>query len=356
MVFFDHTRQSQLAQARIAQPGSYKTVGALVEAGLVPPAERETLAAVAENYAIAVTPHIADLIDRGDGNDPIARQFIPSAQELAATPDELADPIGDHTHSPVKGIVHRYPDRVLLKALHACPVYCRFCFRREQVGPGGESLSDGELEAALGYIRDHPAIWEVILTGGDPLMLSPRRLGAILDALEAIPHVATLRIHSRVPIAEPSRIGPALLAVLARRKPLWIAVHANHPRELSDAAKAACSELIRAGATLLGQTVLLRGVNDDPAILENLFRAMVAERIKPYYLHHPDLAPGTAHFRLPIAQGQAIVRSLRGRLSGLAQPTYVLDIPGGAGKVPIGPNMVEPEGIRDSAGRLHAYG
>jgi lysine 2,3-aminomutase len=350
MVFSDHTRQSRIAQER-----SFRTVQALIEAGLAPAAGREALEAVAERYAIAVTPVVAALIDRDDDSDPIARQFIPSAAELLTSPDELADPIGDTTHSPVKGIVHRYPDRVLLKALHACPVYCRFCFRREQVGPGGEMLSESELEAAIAYISGHPAIWEVILTGGDPLMLSPRRLGAILDALEAIPHVATLRIHSRVPIAEPGRVGPALLAVLNRRKPLWIAVHANHPRELTEAARMACGELVRVGATLLGQTVLLRGVNDDPAVLETLFRAMVAQRIKPYYLHHPDLAPGTAHFRLSIGQGQAIVRALRGRLSGLAQPTYVLDIPGGAGKVPIGPNMVEPGGVRDPAGRLHAY-
>jgi lysine 2,3-aminomutase len=350
MVFLDHTRQS-----RIAQEGSFRTVRALVDAGLVPPAEQDALERVAERYAVAVTPHIAGLIDPNDAADPIARQFVPSTDELVTAPDELADPIGDGAHSPVKGIVHRYPDRVLLKALHVCPVYCRFCFRREQVGPGGEMLSESELETAIAYISSHPAIWEVILTGGDPLMLSPRRLGAILDALEAIPHVATLRIHSRVPIVEPARIGPALLAVLNRRKPLWIAVHANHPRELTEAAQSACAALVRVGATLLGQTVLLRGINDDPAILEALFRAMVAGRIKPYYLHHPDMAAGTAHFRLSIREGQAIVRALRGRLSGLAQPTYVLDIPGGAGKVPIGPNMVEPGGVRDSAGRLHPY-
>jgi lysine 2,3-aminomutase len=348
--------QDHTAQSGISQEVTLRTVRALEERGLTAPVERTALDRVADRYAIAVTPHIADLIDPRDIDDPIARQFVPDIRELASTPDELTDPIGDHAHSPVKGIVHRYPDRVLLKALHACPVYCRFCFRREQVGPGGDVLNDEELEAAIGYIRSNPAIWEVILTGGDPLMLSPRRLGRILDALEAIPHVATLRIHSRVPIAEPARIGPALLAALARRKPLWIAIHANHPRELTDAAKAACKKLVKVGATLLGQTVLLRGVNDDPAILEALFRAMVAERIKPYYLHHPDLAPGTAHFRLPIAEGQAIMRTLRGRLSGLAQPTYVLDIPGGAGKVPIGPNMVENGGVRDSAGRLHAYG
>ena len=339
-----------------AQEPTLRTVPQLLAAGLVSADCATDLQAVSGRYAVAITPEIARIIDRDDPNDPIARQFVPSAEELETMPDELADPIGDGVHSPVKGIVHRYPDRVLLKALHACPVYCRFCFRREQVGPGRDMLSETEIDAAIGYIRSNPEIWEVILTGGDPLMLSPRRLGRLLDALEAIPHVATLRIHSRVPIVEPARIGPALLAVLTRRKPLWIAIHANHPRELTDAAKAACKRLADAGAILLGQTVLLRGVNDDARVLESLFRAMVTERIKPYYLHHPDLAPGTSHFRLPIVEGQALMRSLRGRLSGLAQPTYVLDIPGGAGKVPIGPNMVEPEGVRDPAGRLHLYG
>jgi lysine 2,3-aminomutase len=348
-------RVNDTRESLITQEGSLRSVPALAAAGLIHESQAAGLRGVAARYAVAITPDMARIIDAGDPDDPIARQFVPTAAELITTPDERADPIGDDAHSPVKGIVHRYPDRVLLKALHACPVYCRFCFRRERVGPGGEMLSDDELRAAIAYIADHPAIWEVILTGGDPLMLSPRRLGALLDALEAIPHVATLRIHSRVPVVEPSRIGPALLAVLARRKPLWIAIHSNHPRELTEAAKAACRSLVGAGATLLGQTVLLRGVNDDPAILEALFRAMVAERIKPYYLHHPDLAPGTAGFRLSIAEGREIMRSLRGRLSGLAQPTYVLDIPGGAGKVPIGPDMVEPGGVRDSAGRLHPY-
>jgi lysine 2,3-aminomutase len=346
----NHTRESAIMQEILLQK-----VPDLASAGLIREADAVMLDAVTRRYAMAITPDMVRIIDPADPNDPIARQFVPSVSELMTTPDELGDPIGDRAHSPVKGIVHRYPDRVLLKPLHACPVYCRFCFRREQVGPGGEALGADELEAALDYIRSNSAIWEVILTGGDPLMLSARRLGAILDALEAIPHVATLRIHSRVPIVDPSRIGQDLLAMLDRRKPLWIAVHSNHPRELTEAAKAACRALSRAGAGLLGQTVLLRGVNDDPATLEALFRAMVAERIRPYYLHHPDLAPGTAHFRLSIEEGRAIVWALRGRLSGLAQPTYVLDIPGGAGKVPIGPNMVEPGGIRDPAGRLHAY-
>jgi lysine 2,3-aminomutase len=332
-----------------------RTISDLIGLGLVEATEKAALEKVAARYAVAVTPDMAHLIDSTDPADPIGLQFLPSTEELLTTSDERADPIGDSAHAPVKGIVHRYPDRVLLKPLHACPVYCRFCFRREQVGPGGEVLDDGELAAAIDYIRSHPAIWEVILTGGDPLILSPRRLGRILDALEAIPHVQTLRIHSRVPVVEPARITDELIGVLSRKTALWIAIHANHPRELTDAAKQACARLTQAGASLLGQTVLLRGVNDDASVLEALFRGMIAMRIKPYYLHHPDLAPGTARFRLSIEEGQAIMQILRGSLSGLAQPTYVLDIPGGFGKVPIGPNSLEPDGVRDSAGRLHAY-
>ncbi len=351
MPLADHTRQS-----RISQEITLRSITALVDAGLVAASNADVLEPVAERYAVAVTPHVTSLIDRKNPDDPIARQFIPSEHELRSAPEELSDPIGDQALSPIKGIVHRYPDRVLLKPLHACPVYCRFCFRREQVGPGGDVLTESELEAALDYIRARPAIWEVILTGGDPLMLSPRRLGRILDALEDIPHVANLRIHTRVPMVDPARIAPSMQAVLRRRKPLWIAVHANHPNEFAPAAKTALARLTEAGASLLGQTVLLHGINDDADILESLFRAMVGERIKPYYLHHPDLAAGTAHFRVTIERGQAIMRTLRGRLSGLAQPTYILDIPGGAGKVPIGPNMVEAGGVRDSAGRFHAYG
>jgi lysine 2,3-aminomutase len=333
--------------------GTLRSAAALAAAGLVDEARVAGIAAVAARYPIAVTPTVAALIDPAESDDPVAAQFIPHPDELVITPRERADPIGDHTHTAVKGIVHRYPDRVLLKPLHACPVYCRFCFRREQVGPGGEALSDTELDAALDYIRAHGEIWEVIVSGGDPLMLSPRRMAFILDALEAIPHVATIRIHTRVPVVDPARVSETMLRALTREKPLWIAIHANHPRELSEPAKAACRALTRAGATLLGQTVLLRGVNADPDVLEALFRAMVALRIRPYYLHHPDLAPGTARFRLSIEDGQAIVRALRFRLSGLAQPTYVLDIPDGAGKVPIGPSWLEAGGVRDTRGHFH---
>ena len=311
--------------------------------------------------AISLTPEMAALIDRGDlAGDPIARQFVPSVRETEIAPEELPDPIGDEARSPVKGIVHRYPDRVLLKPLHVCPVYCRFCFRREKVGPGGEALTADELAAALAYIRNRPEIWEVILTGGDPLMMSPRRLADLIAALDAIDHVAVIRIHSRVPIVDPGRVTDEIVAALKpRRAPVWLAVHCNHARELAPVTRAALARLADTGIPLMGQTVLLAGVNDDAATLEQLMRALVSARVKPYYLHHPDLVRGTGHFRVPIARGQALMVALRARLSGLAQPTYVLDVPGGHGKVPIGPAYLgdDPDAlmVRDVFGETHRY-
>jgi lysine 2,3-aminomutase len=332
----------------------------LIEAGLVPPARAAEITAVAERFAVAITPDMAVLIEQRE-NDPIARQFLPSASELATSPEELADPVGDRRLSPVKGIVHRYPDRVLLKPNHVCPVYCRFCFRREQVGPMGESLDAKALEAALDYVRDRPEIWEVIVTGGDPFLLSPRRVGRIVRALDAIPHLGVIRFHTRVPIAEPGRVSAALVRALDAEKALYVAIHANHPRELGDGARAACLRLARAGIPLLGQSVLLKGVNDDAETLTALFRAMVTARIKPYYLHHPDLARGTSQFRPSLSEGRALMRALRGRVSGLCQPTYVLDLPGGHGKVPVGPSYAERGEaeadwrIEDPWGDGHAY-
>ncbi|MCJ9753376.1 lysine-2,3-aminomutase-like protein [Neorhizobium sp. BETTINA12A] len=340
---------------------SLKTPEDLAAAGLIEPQKLDGIRAVADRYAIALTPTVVSLIDRADRQDPIARQFVPDPAELLTTPQERADPIGDQAHSPVKGIVHRYPDRVLLKAVHICPVYCRFCFRREMVGPQGDgTLSPEELTAALGYIREHPEIWEVILTGGDPLVLSPRRLAAMMRGLAEIPHVKIVRFHTRVPVVEPDRIDAAMIAALKESgKVVYIALHANHPREMTEAARTACARLVDAGFPMLSQTVLLRGVNDDPAVLGDLMRAFVETRIKPYYLHHPDLAPGTGHFRLDIAEGQKIVSALRGTISGLCQPTYVLDIPGGHGKAVIGESAVRGEGgcysVSDFRGGEHAY-
>ncbi|ANL74142.1 L-lysine 2,3-aminomutase [Rhizobium phaseoli] len=339
-----------------------KTVDDLLQAGLATPDDRAMLDEVAARYAIALTPVMARLIDRADPDDPIARQFVPDPAELTVVTGERADPIGDHAHSPVEGIVHRYPDRVLLKAVHICPVYCRFCFRREMVGPQGlGTLDAAAMQAAFDYIADHQKIWEVILTGGDPLVLSPRRLRDIMEALAAITHVKIVRFHTRVPVVDPEKIDAALIAALkASGKTVYVALHANHPRELTREARAACARLVDAGIAMISQSVLLKGVNDDPDVLAELMKAFVEIRVKPYYLHHPDLAPGTGHFRLTIDEGQRIVAALRGRISGLCQPAYILDIPGGHGKAVISESVIRATGdgcysVSDYRGGEHSY-
>lgn len=334
---------------------------ALVEAGLSSRADLPGLEAVAARYAVAVTPDMAELIAPLDPTDPIGLQFLPQPMELESKPEEHADPIGDAAHSPLPGLVHRYLDRVLLKPLHVCPVYCRFCFRREMVGPGGlGSLTDAELAAAVAYIAGHPEIWEVVVTGGDPFALSPRRLAGIAEALADIPHVRVLRFHTRVPVVDPGAVDSALVAALKSfGRAVFVALHANHPREFTDSARAACARLVDAGIPMVSQTVLLRGVNDEAATLDALMRTFVENRIKPYYLHHGDLAPGTAHLRSDLHEGRALMSALRGRLSGLAQPAYVLDIPGGHGKVPAGADYLSEDGtgwrVRDPQGGEHAY-
>jgi lysine 2,3-aminomutase len=304
----------------------------LVAAGLVSPCREAEIARIGKRYAIAITPAIAGLIDPSDARDPIARQFLPDIAELSDSPGERPDPTGDNAHSPTEGIVHRYPDRVLVKLVSQCPVYCRFCF--------------------------------VIFSGGDPLILSPRRLAEISDRFSAIPHIKVMRWHTRVPAVAPQRVTTTLIrAMKTSGKAVFVALHANHPRELTTAARAACARLIDAGIPMLSQTVLLKGVNDDEETLAALMRAFVETRVKPYYLHHLDRAPGTAHFAVPIERGQELMRALRGRLSGLCQPAYVLDIPGGHGKSPIGPVYLRggrSEGangwkIEDFSKRAHAY-
>jgi lysine 2,3-aminomutase len=331
---------------------SLRDAAALAAEGLIDSAMRADIERVAERYAIAITPDVLDAIDRADPADPVARQYVPDPRELTTTPEERADPIGDDSHAPVKGVVHRYPDRALLKPTHACAVYCRFCFRREMVGPGGAALDAAELDAALAYIAATPSIREVILTGGDPLILSPRRLRDLIERLSAIAHVDWLRVHTRIPVADAARVTPELIGALKSGKTIWVAVHVNHARELTPAALAACAKLVDAGIPLVSQTVLLKGVNDDAGTLDALFRALVKNRIKPYYLHHGDLAPGTAHFRTTLDEGRTLMRVLRGRLSGLAQPTYVLDIPGGAGKIPVQPDWFDAGGKPISPLRL----
>ena len=337
-----------------------RTANALLAQGLIAPNRREAIAAVERRYAIAITPAVRALIQ--DSHDPIGRQVVPDPAELITEPHESADPIADDALSPIKGVVHRYPDRALLKPLLICPIYCRFCFRREHVGPGGGLLTEAELQAAYDWFAAHTKIREVILTGGDPLMLSPRRLGAIVAALAAIPHIELLRVHTRVPVADPALVTDALADAMQADKPLWLAVHANHAREFTPAARGALTRVFARGIPLLGQSVLLRGVNDSAEALEALFRAMLAARVKPYYLHQLDPAPGTARFHVPIEEGRHLLEKLRGRVTGLAWPTYVLDIPGGYGKVPIGPNYLREDAastrhyrVEDPSGTYHLY-
>lgn len=333
----------------------------LARAGLIANGSVEGVAAVARRYAIGLTPVMAALIDPADPADPVARQFIPDPRELETLATESADPIGDDAHSPVPGIVHRYPDRALIKMLHVCPVYCRFCFRREMVGPGGKALAGAEFERAMAYLAAKPQIWEVIITGGDPFMLSSRRVEALMMALRSMPHIKVVRWHTRVPVVDPARVTSAFVRALkSGGKAVYVGIHANHPREFTHEACATMARLADAGIALVSQTVLLRGINADAATLAALMRAFVENRVQPYYLHHPDLAPGTSHFRLDISEGQALMAELRGYLSGLAQPTYVLDLPGGHGKVPVGPGFATPDGmggwrITDRAGTIHDY-
>jgi len=347
----------------VARPVAEKTLrhpAELLESGLIPPDRLAAVEAVAARYAVAITAEMAELIDPADPADPIGRQFVPDPAEFETTPDETDDPIGDEIHQVTEGLIHRYPDRALLKFVHACAVYCRFCFRRETVGPQASHLSPKALENVLAYIRNQPEIWEVIVSGGDPLIASPRRIRTLVHDLAQIDHVRIVRFHTRVPMVAPDRVTDGLVdALTAPGLTTWLAVHANHPGEFTPAARAALARLADAGIPLVSQTVLLAGINDDPETITGLMRAFVENRVKPYYLHHGDLAPGTGHFRTTIAEGQALMRALRGRVSGLCQPTYVLDIPGGYGKVPVGPDHVsESNGcltIEDYCGGRHTY-
>jgi len=343
-----------------AKSSTIVSVQGLAAAGLVSSTEAAALVAVEKNFSTRLTPEVLGQMDSYAPQDPIFRQYVPAMEELAFAADEISDPIGDMPHQKCKGIVHRYPDRLLLMPTHTCQVYCRFCFRRARVGQAEETLNRAELDAAIAYIASQPQVREVILSGGDPLVLSDRRIGDILRRLAAIAHIDVIRFHTRVPLVEPARITADFLKLLRLRSAVYIVLHVNHVRELTKPVRASLARMARAGIPLLSQTVLLKGVNDDATILEELFRCLVANRVKPYYLHHLDKAQGTSHFRVPIEEGQRIMRILRGRLSGLAQPTYVLDIPGGHGKVPIGPayasgSAVDGYDIVDPQDQSHPY-
>ncbi len=333
----------------------------LLKTRLITRDEADALGPVADHYAMAITPFLEGQIDRNDPNDPIRAMFVPRPDEMRRLPEELEDPIGDDRHTPVAGVVHRYPNRALLKPVAVCPVYCRFCFRREMVGPElGEALSPGALEAALDYIRAHDEITEVILTGGDPFMLSARRAKALTQSLSEIPHLQVIRWHTRMPVADPARVTSDYAAALsATEKAVFVSIHINHLRELTPEARQAARRMACAGISLISQSVLLRGVNADAETLADLFQGLISAGVKPYYLHHPDLAPGTGHFRLSLAEGQAIFARLRDRVSGIALPHYVIDIPGGVSKanVPVSEVQETAEGqvLRGRDNQLYPY-
>lgn len=299
------------------------------------------LLAVAACYPLRITPYYLDLIEVP--GDPIWRQCIPDLHELALD-GQSADPLDEERLSPIPGLVHRYPDRGLLLVSNSCAVYCRFCTRKRQVGC---SVGEGfDLPAALDYLARTPVIREVILSGGDPLMLPDAALDDLLGRLRAIPHIETIRIHSRVPVVLPERVTPELCALLRRYHPLFLNTHFNHPRELTRLASEACARLADAGIPLGNQTVLLAGVNDDSTTLRELLRGLLRLRIRPYYLHQMDLVAGTGHFRTPIETGLALVDSLRGPLTGMAIPHYVIDLPGGKGKVALVPDNIRQLGAQ----------
>lgn len=335
----------------------------LVQRHLLSADDANHLTAVAEKYSVSITETMADIIDLEDVSDPIRAQFIPRKEELNLAQNELDDPISDSSYSPMKGLVHRYPDRILIKPIHSCAVYCRFCFRREQVGRNKEALNAQDLTNIYAYIQTHPEIWEVIFTGGDPLLLSPRKLAEILTVLGTIDHVKVIRFHTRIPLVSPDFINDDMISALKScNKTIWISLHSNHVNEFTPEGEKAIASIIDAGIPMVSQTVLLKGINDKVETLDALFRHLVQNRIKPYYLHHPDLANGTKHFRLPIRKGQAIYKELLKKLSGMARPHYCLDIPNGAGKIPIHESYAtqdrgQPDKwvLSDANGNLHDY-
>jgi len=314
------------------------------------------LAAVAGRYPMRITPYYLGLIRQV--GDPIWRQCVPDPQELLDD-GGLADPLAEENLSPAPGVVHRYPDRVLLLVSGACAVYCRFCTRKRQVGCAAMRRSAADLDAAVDYIARTRQVRDVILSGGDPLLLSDEALGALLERLRRIPHVEIVRIGSRVPVTLPERVTEGLCQLLRRFQPIYLNTHFNHPREITPQSTEACRRLADAGIALGNQTVLLRGVNDSPALMAELVRGLLRIRVRPYYIHHMDLVRGGGHFRTRVEAGIEIVRSLRGPVSGLAVPHYVIDLPGGKGKVPLLPEYVEKLGetvvLRTPAGERVEY-
>ena len=291
-------------------------------------------------FVVGITPYFASLMDRADPNCPIRRQVIPLAAEALGQGVTMADPLNEDGLSPVPRLIHRYPDRVVILATETCHTYCRHCTRRRRVGMAERGLTRAELEGVTAYIANHPEIRDVLISGGDPLTLANCQLERILARIRAIPHVEIIRIGTRAPVTNPYRITPDLTAMLRKYHPLWINVQFNHPKEITEESARACTALVDAGIPLGNQTVLLRGINDSTTVQKQLVHELLKLRIRPYYLYQCDLAEGIDHFRTPVARGIEIIENLRGHTSGLAVPTFVIDAPGGGGKIPVSPQYV----------------
>ncbi len=304
------------------------------------PAEREGVRQVGQKLALAITPYFFNLIDRDDPDCPIRRQVIPRIEEMTAAPWELVDPCGEDEHMPVPGLVHRYPDRVLFLVTDRCAAYCRYCTRSRVVSGAGEQHLQTDFSEAIEYIRRHPEVRDVLLSGGDPLLFSDDRLDDLLGRLRAIPHVEFLRIGTRIPLFLPQRITPDLCSVLRKHHPLWISIHTNHPREATAEVRDACGRLADAGIPLGNQAVLLRGVNDTVPVMRELMHKLLMMRVRPYYIYQCDLVKGTHHLRTSVRRGLEIMEGLRGHTTGYAVPQYVIDAPGGGGKIPVAPEYV----------------
>lgn len=305
------------------------------------PSEREgARRALASGFPMAITPYYLSLCDRRDPSCPIRRQCVPRAEEALEVPGDLRDPLGEEAHTVAPELFQRYPDRALLVVTDRCSVYCRFCTRSRMVGQDGGARSVERLRPAVAWLRAHPAVRDVIVSGGDPLVMSTARLVRVLSMVREVPSVETVRLATRAPVVLPSRVTPGLCRALRRFNPLWVMTHFNHPKELTEASRRACELLADHGLPVMNQTVLLRGVNDDPSTLEALFRGLVRVRVRPYYLLQADPVRGTGHLRTPLATGLAVMEALQGRLTGIALPKFIVDTPGGLGKVPLLPDYV----------------
>jgi lysine 2,3-aminomutase len=310
--------------------------------------------------ATAITPYFVTLMSRTDPNCPIRRQALPTLEEFHVSPHDLLDPCAEDENSPVHSLVHRYPDRVLLLVTDKCAVYCRYCTRRRMVGSSENCIKEEELDAAIAYIQATKKIRDVLISGGDPLLLEDDHLERILSKLRKVPHVEMVRIGTRVPVTCPQRITPALTNMLKKYHPLWMSIHFSHPKEITKEVRRSCGLLADSGIPLGSQTVLLRGINDKPSIMKRLMHELLKIRVRPYYIYQCDLAMGTEHFRTPIAVGMNIIEKLRGHTTGYAVPSFVIDAPGGGGKIPVGPTYLisQDKGkmvLRNYQGKVFEY-